>query len=94
MRQVKEFITESAVASANKVTAGGAGASIISGVTLNEWGIIIGIVVAVLGYITSTIISVWFKRESLKILRDHGDRRRRKEDKEDVQTEQKVTKES
>jgi len=65
-----QHIAEATIAVSNKVIAGGAGASIVSGLTLNDWGVIIGITIAIVGFVTSTIINVWFKRQQLKIMKE------------------------
>ncbi|MBU0539876.1 MAG: phage holin family protein [Gammaproteobacteria bacterium] len=54
---------------ADAMTYAGSAATVISGLTINEWGVIIGAVVAIAGLAVSTAINVWFKRQQLEIMR-------------------------
>lgn len=54
---------------ADAMTYAGSAATVISGLTISEWGVIIGAAVAVIGLAVSTVINVWFKRQQLEILR-------------------------
>jgi len=62
-------VAEVATNIAHKVTVGSAGVTVFSGFTLNEWGVVIGIVIGVLSFVTGTAINIWFKHQQLKILR-------------------------
>lgn len=46
----------------------GSAATVVSGLTINEWGVIIGAIVAIVGLVSSTLINIWFKRRQLRIL--------------------------
>ncbi len=78
---MKDHIHENVIiAATNKVTAGGAVTSVVSGLTLNDWGVIIGIAIGGVGLVANVALNFWFKHQHLKILRDQlgkDDERRR-----------------
>jgi len=62
-------IAETATNAAHKVTVSSGVFAAISGLSLSEWGVVVGIVIGVLSFVTGTAINIWFKRQQLKILR-------------------------
>lgn len=56
-----------------KLTAGGAVTSVVSGLTLNDWGVIIGIGIGVIGLVSNLGLNYWFKHQHLKILKEELD---------------------
>ncbi|MEN6540838.1 MAG: phage holin [Mizugakiibacter sp.] len=49
------------------VAYGSAAGSVLAGLTLNDWGVIIGIVVAVMTMLCNIFITIYFKQQSLKL---------------------------
>jgi len=52
---------------ANKTTIGAGGLTVVGGLTMNEWAILTGIVLGILGFAAD----LWFKRQRLKLLEKH-----------------------
>lgn len=65
-----EQVVHQIMQGSHTATYGGSAVTILSGLTINEWGVIIGATVAVLGLIVGTATNIWFRREQLKIMRE------------------------
>jgi hypothetical protein len=64
-----EHVVEVAHKAAEKATYIAGGATVFSGLTINEWGVVIGATLGVLTFCAK----IYFERQRLKILRERGE---------------------
>lgn len=65
-----EQVVEFAQKAAEKGTYIASGATLVSGLSINEWGVLIGTALGILTFVAK----IYFERQRLKILRERGDK--------------------
>jgi FtsH-binding integral membrane protein len=69
MTSQSEHLAQNVLTIAHTATYGGSAVTVIGGLTLSEWGVIVGMMTAILGLVVGTLVNIWYKRQRLRLLR-------------------------
>lgn len=70
MTSQSEHVVQQVLTAAHTATYGGSAITVVGGLTLSEWGVIVGMVTAVLGLVVGTFVNIWYRRQQLRLLQE------------------------
>lgn len=70
---MQEYVPSAAERLSNGVTIGSSAGALIAGLTLSDIALVVGIVVPILALVSNWAITIYFKREHLKLARERCD---------------------